>query len=231
MDIWLSDHGDPHWLSAKGKVDHEKIRRKHRAAHFIVNRVINPVTDATLAKLHAAHEYAKAKEAEALKKKLARYVKLFNEAISLIDDSEVRVRDLIENDLMDVAGINRTRVNEAMTVSDKLAETLAKVRARAIKRGFKHLRDHLKIKTIYEHTLATWCKAIIDQEAQRIKVALRVGLISGEDNTDIAHRIVGSRRVHGANGVTEQTRQQIIRLGRRFLREKTRMSGARPDVR
>lgn len=83
---------------------------------------------------------------------------------------------------------------------------------------------------IHGHTLATWARNLAHQDYQRIKTAISVGLTAGEDNTDIAHRVIGSRRNNGANGATEITRQHISRLGHGLLlKRKThfhRMRGA-----
>lgn len=96
-----------------------------------------------------------------------------------------------------------------------------KHRARGVKKKLK----------IYGHGLATWARAIHSQDAQRIFTAISVGLSAGEDNTDIAHRVIGGRRHNGANGMTEVTRQHIYRLGHGLLhKRKTRMRGAGKDV-
>ncbi len=84
---------------------------------------------------------------------------------------------------------------------------------------------------IHGHSLATWASNIIAHEGALMKTAISVGLTSGLDNTDIAHRVIGSRRNNGAEGVTEITRQHLYRLGRGLLhKRKTRMRGAVPDV-
>jgi hypothetical protein len=80
---------------------------------------------------------------------------------------------------------------------------------------------------IHGHELAHWARNIVAQDAQRIHSAISVGLTAGEDNTDIAHRVIGSRRLNGSNGATEITRQHIFQLGRGLLhKRKARMSGA-----
>jgi len=84
---------------------------------------------------------------------------------------------------------------------------------------------------IHGHGIATWARAIAQQDAQRIATAISVGLSSGLDNTDIAHRVIGSRRNNGADGVTEVTRQHIYRLGHGLLQKrKSRMGGHSLDV-
>lgn len=67
----------------------------------------------------------------------------FAEAIAILDESEPIMRDMIENDLMDVAGINRTKVSDAMLTKDELIKNIAVVRMEHIKRAFRHLRDNL----------------------------------------------------------------------------------------
>ena len=80
---------------------------------------------------------------------------------------------------------------------------------------------------IHGRKLAEWARNIAAQDAERIHTALSVGLTAGEDNTDIAHRVIGSRRLNGSNGATEITRQHILRLGKGLLlKRKSRMSGA-----
>lgn len=84
---------------------------------------------------------------------------------------------------------------------------------------------------IYGHGLATWARAIHSQDAQRIATAIQVGISAGESNTDIAHRVIGSRRNNGVDGMTEITRQHIYRLGHGLLnKRKSRMRGASSDV-
>lgn len=93
-------------------------------------------------------------------------------------------------------------------------------------------RNRARVLKIHGHSLAAWARGIHGQDADRIATAISVGLSAGEDNTDIAHRVIGSRRHNGSNGATEVTRQHIYRLGRGLLsKRKSRMSGASSDVR
>jgi hypothetical protein len=70
-------------------------------------------------------------------------VKTFHEAIDILDQSEPKIRDLIETRLMDVAGINKTRVSDAMLTRDELAKQITAIRHHHIKAAFRHLREHL----------------------------------------------------------------------------------------
>jgi hypothetical protein len=75
-------------------------------------------------------------------------------------------------------------------------------------------------------TLASWARALLNNEMRVVEMAIRSGLQHGEANTDIAHRVIGSRRLNGKNGATEITRQHILRLAKGYLRSKSRMSGS-----
>lgn len=83
----------------------------------------------------------------------------------------------------------------------------------------KHRRrmGQKKVLKIHGQHLAAWAQNIAAMDAERIHTAISVGLTAGEDNTDIAHRVVGSRRLNGSNGATEITRQHILRLGKGLL--------------
>jgi hypothetical protein len=66
-----------------------------------------------------------------------------HEAVAILDASEPMIRDLIETRLMDVAGINRTKVSDAMLTRDELTRQIINIRTQHIKAAFKHLRDNL----------------------------------------------------------------------------------------
>ena len=70
-------------------------------------------------------------------------VKTFHEAIDMLDQCEPKIRDLIETHLMDVAGINRTKVSDAMLTKDELTKHIVALRHHHIKAAFRHLRDNL----------------------------------------------------------------------------------------
>jgi hypothetical protein len=70
-------------------------------------------------------------------------VQTFREALAILDQSEPQVRDMIENGLFDVAGIDRTKVKDAMLTRDDLAKKIAAVRHHHIKKAFRHLRYKL----------------------------------------------------------------------------------------
>lgn len=93
----------------------------------------------------------------------------------------------------------------------------------------KHAPKKLKV---YGKSLDHWARHIAGQDLKRIETVINTGLLAQDDNTAIAHRVIGSRRHNGINGVTEITRQHILHLGRGYLRKrKNRMGGASTDVR
>jgi hypothetical protein len=72
-----------------------------------------------------------------------RIVKVFHEALDILDQSEPLVRDLIECRLMNVAGVNNTKVSDAMLKRDDLTKEVIRIRQHHIKAAFRHLRDNL----------------------------------------------------------------------------------------
>jgi hypothetical protein len=73
----------------------------------------------------------------------AHIVRTFHHAVSILDETESTIRDLIEGELMDIAGINRTKVSDAMLATDALVKKIIAVRVTAMKQAFRHLRDNL----------------------------------------------------------------------------------------
>lgn len=69
-------------------------------------------------------------------------------------------------------------------------------------------------------TLAEWASIISQNDIKRIDMAIRSGVVSGLDNTEIARKVVGSLQLRGIDGVTEVTRQEVARLGHVVLTPK-----------
>lgn len=70
-------------------------------------------------------------------------VQVFHSAIDILDASETLIRDMIEGELMDVAGINRMKVSDAMLATDALVQKIVAIRVEAIKQAFRYLRENL----------------------------------------------------------------------------------------
>jgi hypothetical protein len=66
----------------------------------------------------------------------------YSKAIAMLDESEVEIRDLIERDLQDIAGVSGTKVGAAMHAVDKLMAKIRRIRLEAIKASFRHIRDN-----------------------------------------------------------------------------------------
>ena len=201
--------GGPHWLSGPGKVDREAIRAKHRARHFaaLKARPRKPARPETMIRLRAVM-------ARIEKQSIAKSVTVWNTAIHMLDQSEVMIRDVIERDLVNMAGLSGTRFGEAMSAAAQTAARVERIRTKAIKRAFRYLRYELKNPMIKDRSLAQWAKVLAETDAKRIDNAIRTGLIAGLDNAAIAQRVIGSMSLNGVDGVTEITRQHVIRLGR-----------------
>jgi hypothetical protein len=130
--------GDPHWLSGSGKVDRKGNHKHHQAAHIaaIHARPRKPARPETTAKLEAVSAHAK-------KTEQAKLVKVWNTAISILDRSEVVIRDLIERELADIAGLSGVPVGDAMQTTKDLMDKVRPVRQRALKKAFRYLREKL----------------------------------------------------------------------------------------
>lgn len=76
-------------------------------------------------------------------KELTQILRAFTTAIGMLDSTEASIRDLIESDLMDVAGINGSRVGDAQAAAIAVTKKIAAIRTKAIKAAFRHLRDNL----------------------------------------------------------------------------------------
>lgn len=83
----------------------------------------------------------------------------------------------------------------------------------------KHAPKQLKL---FGRSLHHWARSILGNDLKNIESAIKNGILAGDSNTDIAHRVIGSRKHNGVNGMTEITRQHILHLGRGYLRKKTR---------
>ena len=129
--------GGHHWLSPLGRVNRKAILDRHRAKHFD-NRVPvhNPARPETMAKLHKVKKRIE-------KRELMRKVTIWNTAIAMLDRTEPAIRDIIERDLVNIAGMSGIRYGEAMRAADKLGKKIERIRTRAIKQAFRHLRSKL----------------------------------------------------------------------------------------
>jgi hypothetical protein len=157
--------------------------------------------------------------------------KAFHAAIDILDASETQLRLDIESDLFNVAGLNSTKLNLTQKALDGLLPKIEATRTKAIKNAFRYLKSALPAQTIYGRTLADWARGILGQDLKRIESVIKMGLIAQDENTTIAHRVIGSRSMQGRNGATEITRQHIYQLGRGCVHEaKTRMGGSTADV-
>ena len=68
--------------------------------------------------------------------------KTWRTAIAILDKSEIGVRDLIERDLQNIAGVSGMKYGNAMRAVDKLMAKIKRVRLEAVKASFRHIQDH-----------------------------------------------------------------------------------------
>lgn len=143
----------------------------------------------------------------------------WQKAIIVIDASEIMVRDMIERELAGKTGPSAEhRPKRALEAVDALVAKIADVRVSAIQTAFRLLRDRFDNAAVLDISLAKWAAYFAQQDIKAIDAAIRAGLINGEDNTEIARKVVGSMALNGVDGVTEFTRNKIAHLGRAAIK-------------
>jgi len=71
----------------------------------------------------------------------ARRVSVWNAVIAIIDQTELEMRDIIEREFVNTAGLDGLRLGEAMTAANRAMKQITPLRVRAIKRAFRLIRD------------------------------------------------------------------------------------------
>jgi hypothetical protein len=214
--------GGHHWLSPLGRVNRKDIRDRNRAKYWLNREPVHKLArPETIAKLHAV-------KARIEKRELFRKITVWNNAIAILDQSEVRIRDMIERDLVGVAGISGIRVGESVKAADRVAARVSAVRTKAIKKAFRYLRTKIGNVTIRGHSLAIWAGHFAAEDKSRIDKTIRVWLMAGSENTEIARQVVGSATLNGIDGMTAVTRHHISQLARAEIRPPNRRKRKSP---
>lgn len=66
---------------------------------------------------------------------------VWNQAIAILDATELEIRDVIERGLADYAGLDHLKLGDAMSAADRVSKEVAAIRRKAIRRAFRLLRD------------------------------------------------------------------------------------------
>jgi hypothetical protein len=69
--------------------------------------------------------------------------KTFQQALDILDQSEPLMREVIESELFDVAGVNNTKRNMSKAATNKVMKKIVAIRTHHLKAAFKHLRANL----------------------------------------------------------------------------------------
>ena len=136
----------------------------------------------------------------------------------ILDASEVLVRDVVERELLDIAGLDHVTIGAAQAVTKRLMDRVGEIRTQAIKTAFLIIRSRVGNEEIHGHSLATWAQYFAKYDLANIETAIRTGLIQGLNNLEIARKVVGSMGLQGIDGVTEYTRHKIASLGKMEIR-------------
>lgn len=142
------------------------------------------------------------------------YVLAWHKAIMILDASEVLVRDIIERELLDVAGLEHITIGVVNAATKRLMDNIREVRTEAIRTAFQVVRSRLGDEEIHGHSLATWAQEFLRFDLTNIETAVRTGLIQGKNNMEIARKVVGSMGLNGVDGVSEWTRHRLAHFGK-----------------
>lgn len=96
--------------------------------------------------------------------------------------------------------------SEAQTVAG-IMETVSPVILDLALPPVSVLRALVTAKPFQGRTLRAWAQQLARDDLKRIEDQIKIGVVQGETNTQIAQRIVGSARLRGRDGVTEITRR------------------------
>lgn len=147
-------------------------------------------------------------------------VQPFLEAIAILDQSELAVRDAIERGLMNDVGPLKGKYTVAQRAADHVVKQVAVIRTKATREAFRHIRDTAGApEGILGHPLTAWASAIARYELTKIDNVIRTGLKRGYDGAQIAAMAIGTVRNNGRDGMTETSRQQIMNLARTHQKE------------
>jgi hypothetical protein len=69
--------------------------------------------------------------------------KTFKQALDILDQSEPLIREVIESELFDAAGVNNVKRNLSKKATDRVMHKIVAIRSHHLKAAFKHLRANL----------------------------------------------------------------------------------------
>lgn len=153
-----------------------------------------------------------------------RRVAAWQAAIAVLDDSEVKLRDLIERELAPFTEAGTVPLHEVEAIVSRLMTRIGKLRKAAMKKAFRIVRERLGNRKILERSLAAWAQQLWKEDTAEIDAAIRSSLISGFDAVHVAQKVVGTVNMQGVDGVTEHTRHKLGHLGLAAIRETMRKS-------
>jgi hypothetical protein len=142
----------------------------------------------------------------------------FREAIDILDETEPAVREAIESGLM------RSNPHRFDRFVGPTTTEVNAIRLRAFRRIYVTMASFLP--PYKDIDLDRTIRAIAAREQKSVHMHILRAAMAGLSNTDTAHVIIGSRRLNGVNGLTEQTRRCFSRLGREYLQRRRANMGS-----
>lgn len=143
---------------------------------------------------------------------------VWSHAVTILDESEIAVRDAIERGFAPVARLPHVRIKDAEDVTQKVMREVGELRIAAFKKAFRFVRSQRGDLPIMDISLAKWAHRLAKMDVEAINSTVRAGLAGGLSNTAIARRVIGSLSKNGADGATQFTRHRIVHLARSSIR-------------
>lgn len=140
-------------------------------------------------------------------------------AITTVDATEIKLRDIIERGLSEVAGLPHLRARDAVAATAAVMRKVGPLRAKAIKAAFREVRQQVGNAKVYGKSPAVWAQMITAADTSTISEAIRSGLLGGLSHMEISRKVVGSSGLNGVDGVTEMTRHKIAHVGRASIKQ------------
>ena len=225
-----------HWLSPLGRMSRERraeitgrVRARWLARKNVPNFRLNPTRapDVLLRRRPSAddgeneeaawqrHRYQHQRAPEPTKMGESGQLAAWKAALAMLDASEPPLRDLIERRL---AQVRSRRLGDVGVIAKSLMKPIGQIRSRAIKAAFREVRKRLGNRKISNLSLTQWAQFFLREDLKAIEGAIRTGLLGGADSAQIARRVVGSAKLNGTDGTTEQTRHKIAHLARAAMK-------------
>jgi SPP1 gp7 family putative phage head morphogenesis protein len=178
-----------------------------RVAGSIRKRIL-ALLDATEADIESAIKRRLANAEPGLSPRNVERLRVLSRIISKIRaESWAEVDDILLTEMRDIATNEAQFLSQAITAISPVVVDVAMPDTALLKA--------LVTTNPFEgRVMKQWTKDLAREDIRRINDAIKIGMVQGESNQDIAARVVGTVRANGTDGATELSRNQLTALSR-----------------